>query len=418
MQSNVATDGRGCPVLHGYDPLTPEDLADPYPEFARARRDAPVFYDEKYGFWNVTRQEDVLDILRDEETFSSKSAIPMPLPPEDMRDELPVYPFESALVFMDDPEHRRNRRMLQGPFIPRRLKSREQFIRDRAVQLMKQALPKGRMDFLGEFALPLALTVIGDLVGVPERDWPLLERSINDAFSITKIHAGVVHDDTEIRRLAEGQLVYWRYLCDLVEERRRNPTDDFSSILSAEVDPEDGTHLTVDETAGLINTVLGAGFHTSAQLMSAGLFAILSHPDQWELLRNDRSLLPKAVEECSRFRTPVKRIYRHLTRDAIIGGVSVPNGALVALVLASCNRDEGVFDDVDTFDITRSQSNLTFGRGMHHCLGAPLSKTEMSIALETLLEYAPTARLASGEPIVRPVDLRLDTLEVLHIQFD
>lgn len=405
-------------MLQGYDPLSAADVRDPYPELARARAEAPVFFDEKYGFWNITRQADVLEVLRDEVTFSSKSAIPMPLPPEDMREELPVYPFESALVFMDDPEHRRNRRMLQGPFIPRRLKAREQFIRDRASQLMQEALPKGRMDFLSEFALPLALTVIGDLVGVPEEDWPLLERSINDAFSITKIHAGVVNDDTEIRRLAEGQLEYWRYLCRLVEERRANPIDDFSSLLSAEVDPEDGTRLTVDETAGLINTVLGAGFHTSAQLMTAGVFAILSHPDQWELLKSDRSLLPKAVEECARYRTPVKRIYRHLTRDAVIGGVEVPKGALVALVLASCNRDEDVFEDVDEFDITRAQSNLTFGRGMHHCLGAPLSKTEMSIALETLLDHAPKARLAVGEPIVRPVDLRLDTLEVLHIEFD
>lgn len=416
--SNVADAGSTeCPVLHGYDPLSRADLENPYPEFARARNEVPVFFDEKHGFWNVTRQEDVLEVLRNEEIFSSKTAIPMPLPPEDMREEMSVYPFASALVFMDNPEHRRNRRMLQGPFVPRRLKSREPFIRERADQLMQAAVPNGRMDFLGEFALPLALTVIGDLVGVPEEEWPLLEKSINDAFAITKIHAGVVSDEDEIRRLAEGQLEYWRYLCRLVESRRANPTDDFSSILSEEVDPDDGSRLSVAETAALVNTVLGAGFHTSAQLLSAGVHSLLSHQDQWEKLKADPSLLPKTVEECVRYRTPVKRVYRHVLEDTELGGVKIPEGALIALVLASCNRDESFYSEAEEFDITRKQSNLTFGRGMHHCLGAPLSKTEMRIALECLLEYAPNARLADDATGLRPVDLRLDTLEVLNIEF-
>lgn len=374
-----------------------------------------MFFDEKYGFWNVTRHEDILSVLRNEECFSNRSAIPMPLPPEDLRDRMPVYPFETALLFKDDPDHRRNRLMVQAPFVPRRLREREPRIRQRADELIGAALPSGRMDFLAEFALPLALTVIGDLVGVPEEDWPMLERAVTGAFQIATIESGLVPDG-DVRPLAEEQADYWQYLCELAEERRRRPTDDFSSVIAGEVNPDDGSSLSAAEIAGLINTMLGAGFHTSAQLMTSAVHAILGHRDQWELLKSDRSLLPGAVEECARYRSSVKRIFRLATTDVEIGGVTVPEGGLVALVLASANRDESVYGDAaDRFDITRGGTNLTFGRGMHHCLGASLTKTELRITLETLLDRAPDARLADQD-LVRPPDVRLDTLESLHLE--
>jgi cytochrome P450 len=399
----------GCPVLAGYDPLALDEMADPFPSFARARREAPVFYDEKLGFWSVSRREDVIEVLRDTERFSNRMAIPMPVPPERVRDRMPRYPFATALLFLDDPDHRPARQMVQAPFTPKRLRAVEPLIRTRAEQLLPPDDANRRIEFVHEFGTPLALVVIGKIVGVPEKDFPLLERAINGAFKIASGSASA----EEVDGLADGQVEYWEYLCSLVDERRAHPEDDFTSVLAAYT-KEDGTKPSSDEVAGHVNTILGAGFETSAQLMSLGVLSILEHRDQWELLKSDRSLLPTAVEECARYRTVNKRNYRVTTAEVEVAGVTIPEGALVAVLVASANRDDAVFPDPDRFDITRKVENLTFGRGMHYCLGAPLSKLELRVALETLLDCAPDARV-EDEELSFKYDLRLTTLEHLHL---
>jgi cytochrome P450 len=411
----TGTRPRHCPALSGYDPLHPAELSDPYPSFSRARREAPVFYDEKYGFWTVTRYEDIVAILADTNRFSSRMAIPMPLPPEDLRERMPVYPFQTAILFMDDPQHRGARAMVQAPFVPRRLKEREPKIHARARELLVERVGS-RIEFIKEYSLPLALTVIGDLVGVPQRDWPLLEESIYGAFRIGRIASGVVNDAVEIRELAEGQARYWDYLVALAEERRQNPTDDFSSVLAAQVNPNDGSGLTAQEIAAHINTMIGAGFVTSAQMLTWGAHSILTHRDQWELLKSDRSLLPSAVEECVRFRTLTKRSFRVTNVAVDIGNVTIPRGALVAMSHASANHDEAIFDNPDRFDVRRpiAPRNLTFGRGMHHCLGAPLAKAEMRITLETLMELAPESDIPA-QKLTWQLDFRHDLLETMYI---
>lgn len=400
----------GCPVLAGYNPLDPKELDDPFPSYARARNEAPVFFSEEFGFWSVSRREDVLAIIRDTERFSNKMAIPMPEPPERMRDRMPKYPFATALLFLDDPEHRPARKMVQAPFTPKRLRQMEPMMRARAEQLLRLDDPNRRIDFVRDYAVPLALVVIGDIIGVPEEDFPLLERSIEGAF---RIASGVATDE-ELDTLAEGQLEYWEYLCAIVEDRRKNPKGDFSSVLS-EFENEDGSTPTTDEIAAHINTILGAGFETSAQMMAFGMQAILEHRDQWELLKSDRSLLPRAVEECVRYRTVIKRNFRVATCDVEVGGVAIPKGALIAILMASTNRDESAFPDADRFDITRESDNLTFGRGMHFCLGAPLSKLEMRITLEAFLDLAPEARVVEDQAIVHKNDLRIDGMAALEL---
>jgi cytochrome P450 len=406
----VANGSGGCPVLHGYDPLAAEELRDPFPSYARARGKAPVFYNEKYGFWEVTRRDDVLAIVRDTEHFSNKIAIPMPLPPEHMRERMPRYPFATALLFLDDPEHRPARQMVQAPFTPKRLRQMVPMIRARAEELLRLDDPDRRLEFVREYATPLALVVIGDIIGVPEEDFPLLERSINGAFRI----ASGACSEAEMLALAEGQLQYWEYLCALVEERRERPTDDFSSVL-ADYENEDGSKPTTDDIAVHINTILGAGFETSAQMMTFGIQAILEHRDQWELLKSDPSLLPTAVEECVRYRTVIKRNFRVALTDVEVGGVQISEGSLIAILPASANRDESHFPEPERFDITRKVDNLTFGRGMHFCLGAPLSKIEMRVTLETLLECAPDVRLVEGQALEYKQDIRIDGLRALQL---
>ncbi len=401
-----------CPVLPGYDPMDPAELRDPYPGFTRARKQAPVFYDEERGYWSVTRYEDVLAVLADTVRFSNRMAIPLPLPPEDLRERMPVYPFATALNSLDSPEHRPVRIMVQEPFVPRRLQAREAKIYARAEELLAHRT-EGQIEFLSQYATPLALTVIGDLVGVPEPDWPMLEESIYGAF---RIGSGAV-EPSEMRELAEGQARYWDYLVALAEERRRNPTDDFSSVLAAQTNPEDGSNFSSQDIAAHINSMLGAGFETSAQLMTLGVWSLLSNRDQWELLKADQSLLAGAVEECARHRTVVKRHFRVSNTKVEIGGVTIPEGAFVAYLAASANHDESVFPDPERFDIRRPAvpRNLAFGRGMHFCLGAPLAKIEMRITLEKLMELAPDARIAEDQRLEWKRDYRLEQLESLHV---
>jgi cytochrome P450 len=400
----------GCPVLAGYNPLDPEELRNPFPSYERARNEAPVSYSEELGFWSVCRRDDVLAIIRDTERFSNRMAIPMPQPPEHMRDRMPKYPFATALLFLDDPEHRPARKMVQAPFTPKRLRQMEPMIRERAEELLRLDDPDRGLDFVRGYAVPLALVVIGDIIGVPEADFPLLERSIEGAF---RIASGVCTED-EVGALAEGQLEYWEYLCSIVEDRRANPRDDFSSVLS-EYRNEDGSAPSTDEIAAHINTILGAGFETSAQMMTFGIQAILEHRDQWELLRSDRSLLPRAVEECVRYRTVIKRNFRVTNCDVEVDGVAIPEGSLVAIMNASANRDESAFPDADRFDITRETDNLTFGRGKHFCLGAPLSKLEMKVTLEAFLDLAPQARVVEDQELRYKEDLRIDGLAALEL---
>lgn len=400
----------GCPVMHGYDPLEQKELDDPFPSYRRAREEVPVFWSEELGFWSVSRREDLLAIMRDTERFSNRMAIPMPEPPERMRDRMPKYPFATALLFLDDPEHRAARKMVQAPFTPRRLRQMQPLIRARAERLLRLEDPDRRIDFVGGYAVPLALVVIGEIIGVPEQDFPLLERSIEGAFQI----ASGVASDAEIEALAEGQLEYWEYLCSVVEDRRRNPQDDFSSVLS-EFRDEDGSTPTTDEIAAHINTILGAGFETSAQMMTFGMQAILEHRDQWELLKSDPELLPRAVEECVRYRTVIKRNFRVTNCDVEVGGVQIPEGSLVAIMNGCANRDESAFPDADRFDITRETDNLTFGRGKHFCLGAPLSKLEMKVTLEAFMELAPDATVVADQKVEHKKDLRLDGLVALEL---
>lgn len=409
---DVLGDGvaAGCPVLAGYDPLAAGELAEPFSSYERARREAPVFFAPEYGFWSVSRHDDVLAIIRDTERFSSRMAIPMPVPPERLRDRMPKYPFATALLFLDDPEHRPARQMVQAPFTPRQLRQMAPLMAERARELLRLDDPDRGLDFVTAYATPLALVVIGKIIGVPPEDFGLLERSIYGAFRI----ASGVASEAEIDELAEGQLAYWEYLCALVDERRERPQDDFTSVLADYV-KEDGTKPTSDEVAVHVNTILGAGFETSAQMMSFGMLSMMQNRDQWELLKADRSLLSTAVEECVRHRTVIKRNFRVALCDVEVGGVKIPEGALIAIMMASSNRDETAFPDPDRFDITRKTQNLTFGRGMHFCLGAPLSKLEMRVTLETLLDVAPDVRMIKDQTLEYKHDLRIDGLAHLYL---
>jgi cytochrome P450 len=406
------SDITGCPILSGYDPLARAELRDPFPSYARSRREAPVFYSDKHGFWSVSRRDDVLTLLRDTERFTSRSAIPLPLPPEEMRDRMPVYPVARFLIMRDHAEHGPARRMLQAPFTPRRLRTMAPMIRARAEDLLRLDDPDRRVEFISGFATPLALGAIGEILGVPEEDFPLLQRAVA---GMVRIVGGTLRDE-EAQAVAQGQLEYWEYLHTLIEARRSVPCDDFTSGLATYVD-EDGSRPPIDEIAVNLGSILSAGFENSAQMLTYAVKSLLEHPEQWDLLRSDRSLLPTAADECLRYRSGLRRIFRWTLTDVEISGVPIPAGSLVAGLLQSSNRDESAIPDPDRFDITRRIDNLTFGRGMHFCVGAPLARLELLVVLETLLDLAPDMRLVEGQELEYGEDLVMDWMEALELDF-
>jgi cytochrome P450 PksS len=270
----------------------------------------------------------------------------------------------------------------------------------------------GRIEFIRQVAYPLALAVVGEILGIPEDRFDLLDRGVDAAH---KLSANAVGDEDEKLRVALILADLVQYMGELVEDRRTRPTDDYTSVM-VHTPCANGE---LEETSRLVKhvwAIVAAGFETTANQLGLGVRALLEHPEQWHKLLNDRSLVPSAVEEMLRYRTLVKRLFRTTTRKVTIHGVTIPQGANVALVSAAANRDPGAYEtDPEAFEVTRRGQHLAFGRGIHLCVGAQLARTEMRVVLEELLDRFPALALAEAEEPSGPAQLRFDTLASLHL---
>lgn len=414
-RSGEAQLGGGCPWHRTYDPSAVAELRDPYPTLARARHEAPVFFSDVLGRWVITRQDDVLDVIRDVEHFSNRLAMPVPEPPQAVWSRLPlkngraVYPSALTPLVMDDPEHRRARKVIQAPFTPRALRDREPMIRDIANRLF-DAGRGARIDLVNDYALPFALEVVSRIVGVPQADLPLILRGIDGVF---KLNGLALTDEREILAAAETVSEYWEYISAMAESRCREPREDFASVI-AQTEGEAGRP-TPREVAEHIHSLISPGFETTAQAITHGLHALLTHREQWEVLKSDRSLLDQAVMEMLRYRSVAKLLFREATSDVVVGGVPIPAGSIIALSLASADRDEDCYEHPDEFDITRRADNLAFGRWKHFCVGAPLAKLELKVTLETLIDRFPEATVLADQELSWRPDSRIDALTSLQI---
>jgi cholest-4-en-3-one 26-monooxygenase len=361
----------------------------PHEWFAELRREAPVFWHTETvaprgGFWAVTRYDDCVHVNRDWEQFSSARRTSLFHEMDD--DQLAQQ--QLMMVNMDPTMHTRYRRLVNKGFTPKMVRDLEQQIIRYADGIIDSVCERGSADFVEEMAAELPLLVIAELLGVPQED----RRMVFD-WSNRMIGADDPEYQIEGVESGEAAMQVYAYAEELAQSRRLQPRQDLLSVLiDAEVEGEKLDQLELDLFFLLL---IVAGNETTRNLMSGAMTAFFDHPDQWELLRRDRSLLPTAVEEMLRYVTPVMHFRRTATTDMEMRGQQIKEGDKIVFWHVSANRDETAFENPDTFDITRSPNNhIAFGGGgPHFCLGANLARMEIMVMFDRLLERIPDIRL-------------------------
>ena len=373
-----------------FDPNLPQFHSNPYPFYHRLRSEDPVHQTET-GFWVVTRYPDVVTVLRDPR-FGREDFGPM---------VSAVYGEDSErvprpMVFRDPPAHTRLRSLVSKAFTSRVVQGLRPHIQEIVDRLLDRLQGAGTMDLIPELAYPLPVTVICEMLGVPEGDRDTMRQWSEDiARSLDAL--GLPSDREIVRRGRAARHALGEYFRGLLPERRRHPRSDLLSLLIAA--EEQGDKLSEDELLATCVLIFIAGHETTVNLIGNGLLALLQHPDQLEKLREDSSLLPGAVEELLRYDSPVQRTAR-VTKAAVqLGGKTIPGHALVVAAIGAANRDPERFVEPDRLDITRrDKDHIAFGFGIHFCLGAPLARIEAQIALGTLLRRMPRLALGSEVP--------------------
>ena len=381
------------------DAFDPFELNTPHAQWADFRKDAPIFYHKASGYWVVSRYEDIKEIFDDWKTFSSENA-QKPMRPmcEEGRKVLKDGGFTaySGLTARVPPDHTRIRKIAQGCFGPRRFKSIEPQIEEivkRHLDKLEAAGKAGKaVDFWEIVAYPGPAHVLFQLMGIPEDDVPKIKRY---GESRARMTWSDLSDEEQIP-VAENMVEYWNYIHDLIGKRRENPGDDFPSDL-VRLQAE-GADIADDEIAGLLYSTLFAGHETTSTFMGNYVLAMMANPNAWEAIKADHSKIPNAVEEMLRY-TPSVVGWRRKARHAkVIGGVELPEGAEILMLTGSANRDETQYPNGETLDIGRenARTHLSFGYGIHYCLGFQLAKIEAQVLLRQLAERFPTLRLQDG----------------------
>jgi cytochrome P450 len=390
-----------CPFANGqpYDPLTVAAAEDPQPWLSAARAAAPVFHHEPLDLYVVTRHADILAVLRDPATFSSRYANKFkPMDSPALRAAFPHgHPGLRAMTLTDPPAHSRIRRLANVALTPAAVARTEAAMRRRCARLVDGFAADGEADLMARYSSPMTVLMITDLAGLPESLDLDLHRWAQDYFAMT-LGAPPLTDAAE-QAIADRAVRMTAFLTDFVEQRRDTPRDDLVSALLAARTPEGDAALTTAEVIAVLNSLLVAGVETTAVFVPMLLRELLGHPEQWAALRGDPTLLPAAVEEGLRHRSTARGVRRTATRDTEIAGVPIPAGKDVFLTYASANHDEAVFEDPGRFDIHRARADrhLSFGKGIHYCIGAPLARLQSVVAVRTVLDRLPGLRLVDRE---------------------
>jgi cytochrome P450 family 142 subfamily A polypeptide 1 len=373
---------------------------DPFPAFAWMRRHAPVYYDEPNDLWAVARYADVKAVSTDTAAFSNACGI------------RPKFPALPMMIEFDAPEHVRRRRLVSAGFTPRQVREMEGHVRAICDDILDSVCELGACDFVRDIAAPLPLAVIGDMLGVAPADRADLLRWSEDM-----LRSQGSLDPADIEAATTAFIEYSDYIHPVFDERRTTgSTDDLVGILCHAGDGGDR----LDDASLVHETllILVGGDETTRHVISGGMHALSTNPDQFERLRADRSLLPSAVEEMLRWVTPIKNMARTATRDVELAGQHIAEGQELLLLYPSANRDEAVFDRPDTFDVARSPNpHVAFGFGAHFCLGNQLARLELKVMFDRLLDRLPDLALADdAPPPLRPANF-ISGIEAMPVTF-
>ncbi len=397
------------------DVTDPKFKANPFPFYAQLRAEAPVFQvalpRNQHG-WLVTRYDDVLAVLKDDEHFVKNPSNAMS--PEQLK-KVPQMPsfmktFDQSLLRQDDPTHARLRTLVHKAFTPRRIELMRDQIQEVTNDLLDKVEPKGGMDLISDFALQVPLVMIGRILGIPAKDNPKFHRW-------TRILLSGGNNPNPIV-LVPTAMSFMRYMRKQIKERQTHLQDD---LISALVQAQEGSDsLSEDEILAMIFMLLSAGHETTVNLIGSGTLALLEHPDQLTKLRDESALGKTAIEELLRFVCPAEMATeRYTTEELTIAGTTIPRGELVMAVIASANRDTQYFENPDALDIARTNNkHLAFGQGIHYCLGAPLARLEGQIAISTLIQRMPNIHLSvESEQLRWRGGMILRGLEALPVSF-
>jgi cytochrome P450 len=383
-----------------YKPLDQPMLDDPFPFYARLRREAPVTFAPAFYLWVVSRHQDVTAALKDSRRFSSRDILrpPVDLPPELLEVLKDAgYSAEYPLLGDDPPAHTRLRNLAGKAFSAASMKALEARIRELAGAYIDKLLQGGsRGDIVAGLAHPLPMYVITQMLGIPSSDQEQIKQWCKDENLFFVPHL----PPDERMRSAHGVAGFRRYLRGLVQERQQRPRQEdlLTHLIQAQLE---GEHpLSVLELTNLASVLVFAGHETTTNLIGTALLHLLRHPTAWQELRANPAAIPNAIEEVLRFDAPVVGMMRTTTGPVELSGTQVPAGARLMLLFASANRDESVFEEPERFDIHRTGTgrHLAFGNGPHYCVGAQLARLETRIALELLLERMPHLRLVPDQP--------------------
>lgn len=372
--------------------------ANPYPIYAQLRAESPVhriLLPHKQPAWLVTRYDDVVAVLKDNERFVKDRTNTMTSEHLGKQPWMPGFmkPLARNMLDLDAPDHTRLRALVHKAFTPRLIEQMRERIEQLTNNLLDEVERKGKIDLVRDYALPIPSTIIAEMLGIPAEDQTKFNRWSNMMLNSTSVIG--------MMQLFPAMYRFVNYLRGRINERRANPQDDLISALIQT--QESGDRLSEDELVGMVVLLLVAGHETTVNLIASGVLAMLEYSEQRAKLEHEPGLIKSAVEELLRYTTPVQNATeRYAREDVTMHGVTIPRGQLVFAVLASGNRDETHFENPDMLDISRENNrHLAFSNGIHYCLGAPLARMEGQIAIQNLLKRFPRLHLAASHDSLR-----------------